>query len=176
MRYAYNIVAGLVVSSYSLLVGFDTYLSWNAIALFPCRSSMPRKTFASSSLTGSILSYPRIDTVLHRPPSPTRASLRLSLVTSEHAYNLMMRSTTSCPSSSVAAAVCPWGIGYGLEGANTDGWGRCCTGSCQRRWSPLIRNKGGGDGGIGWRKYALEAIIKLLFIFPYIIINVYYSC
>jgi hypothetical protein len=60
-----------------------------------------------------------------------------------------MRSTTSCPSSSVAAAVCPWGLGYGLEGANTDGWGRCCRGSCQRRRSPLIGNKGGGDGGIG---------------------------
>ena len=27
-----------------------------------------------------------------------------------------------------------------------------------------------------WRKYALEAIINLLFIFPYIMINVYYSC
>ena len=27
-----------------------------------------------------------------------------------------------------------------------------------------------------WRKYALEVIIKLLFIFPYIMINVYYSC
>ena len=26
------------------------------------------------------------------------------------------------------------------------------------------------------RKYALEEIIKLLFIFPYIMINVYYSC
>ena len=31
-------------------------------------------------------------------------------------------------------------------------------------------------GRINWRKYALEAIIKLLFIFPYIMINVYYSC
>ena len=29
---------------------------------------------------------------------------------------------------------------------------------------------------VNWRKYDLEAIIKLLFIFPYIMINVYYSC
>ena len=28
----------------------------------------------------------------------------------------------------------------------------------------------------GCWKYAVEAIIKLLFIFPYIMINVYYSC
>ena len=31
-------------------------------------------------------------------------------------------------------------------------------------------------GRPNWRKYALEAIIKLLFIFPYIMINVYCSC
>ena len=39
-------------------------------------------------------------------------------------------------------------------------------------WTRLLTLVQVGD----WRKYALEAIIKLLFIFPYIMINVYYSC
>ena len=39
-------------------------------------------------------------------------------------------------------------------------------------WTTLLTLVQVGD----WRKYALEAIIKLLFIFPYIMINVYYSC
>ena len=38
-------------------------------------------------------------------------------------------------------------------------------------WTRLVTPVQVGD----WRKYALEAIIKL-FIFPYIMINVYYSC
>ena len=39
-------------------------------------------------------------------------------------------------------------------------------------WSRLLTLVQVGD----WRKYALEAIIKLLFILPYIMISVYYSC
>ena len=41
-----------------------------------------------------------------------------------------------------------------------------------KMWTRLLTLVQVGD----WRKYALEAIIKLLFIFPYIMINVYYSC